>query len=179
MATLVRVSMDLPGPVNSVVALLRNEDFLRWRCAQNRELRESFVSLDAGGGLVRFASSARLPLTWVPERVHRYLPMSPQISREERWDVGGAAPAGTGGYDVVGLPARAQASMELRPLGADRSRIDYRIEVMVTAPLVGSTIERMVAQKVTTALRHELAGYGRYGLPAVPAGEDGRADPRR
>jgi hypothetical protein len=77
------------------------------------------------------------------------------VSREEHWRLTGDRPVATGRASISGVPGEIKSQTRLADLAEGSCELVITAEVRVRIPLIGGTIEGLVAQQVGTLLAAE------------------------
>ncbi len=166
-ATTITETVELGVPVERVLTLLADRDFIRRRTAGNAVLPGRIGSHEVSPSRIVVEVLAEVPDGWLPERVRRAVSVRPGVRRVETW----LLPSGRGeaAYDFTGVPAQATGTMQLEPVGAG-SRLTQTVTLSVALPIVGRLVEQTVANQVSRGLRAEAQLY------AVPDADASVAD---
>ena len=77
------------------------------------------------------------------------------MAREEHWQLAGDRPVATGRVSISGVPGEISSQTRLADLAKGSSELVIKAEVRVRIPLLGGTIEGLVAKEVGNLLAAE------------------------
>lgn len=84
------------------------------------------------------------------------------VAREERWLVAAGRHTATGRASISGVPGEISSRTQLSDLGGGTTEMVIMAEVRVRIPLVGNSLEGLVAQQVRQLLAAESAFADRW-----------------
>jgi hypothetical protein len=137
-----------PYPADEVYAAMVDPDYLRARLARiggpGAALLEHHVDPDG----VHYRLRHGLDPKDMPAMIRTVLPGDITIERDESWkQQGPGSYAATVAVTIHGTPASAAGGMRLHDTGSS-SELLMRIDVTVKVPLIGSTVEGIVVNRV-------------------------------
>ena len=137
------IRFDYPAPVESVVALLSDGDFLTRRCEAAGE-HDVHVNVQAEQGERRIRLERRVPMD-LPAFARRFITPSNRVVEEsictetpDGWQVHYT-------IDIQGVPAEVSGQAVFAP-GPSGCRFTSTFEVRSGVPLVGGKLERVLAE---------------------------------
>ena len=146
---------DYPADVNTVAAMLADEDFARRRAAATDPLEQS-TEVTRDGEAFTVTTKLKMPTTMVPPKFRSFAPSSLNVTLVEAW----TAPAADGvrtstfNVDIQGVPAKVRGTQKLAPSAAGSTKT-YDGEVTASIPLVGKKMEQMAVAAVDKIVQVE------------------------
>lgn len=151
----------IPGSPEEILRRCQDPDVARRRAEADPALaaRVTELATDTDDGAVLVMEiTASLPQSWIPARISASMSGRPTIVRREAWHL---ADDGCAYADVQirleSIPAtRMTVAARLCPETGDRSTLTYHLELDVSLPMVGSTIERAVLEQIRRGYDKEI-----------------------
>lgn len=156
MTTRRTLSWVIPGSPQEILRRCQAPDVARRRAESDPTLEGRVTELAADtddGAVLVMEVTAVVPPSWIPPRLSASMPGRPTIVRRETWHLtdDGCAHADVQ-VRLESIPAtRMTAAARLCPEGDARSTLTYELELDVSLPVVGSTIERAALERVCRA----------------------------
>ncbi|ROS78593.1 DUF2505 domain-containing protein [Cellulomonas sp. PhB143] len=154
----VTVTQTYDAPVETVVAMLADVDFVRWRADRSSGEGSVEQAEVAGTPAAGFTVSVRrtLPGAAIPAQARALVGDRLEVRQVEVWEAGvGPARAGTVTLEISGAPVRLTGTLTLAETADGGTRQTYDGEVRASVPLFGAVVERAAADAVRDALAAE------------------------
>lgn len=151
------ITVTFPATPDRVAAMLADPAYQQLR-VDRIGLDEASVDVAAQGEGFVSTIAGKVPTSLLPASVKRFVPSSPSFTLAETWSepAGDGARTGSVKVDVKGAPVRAGATTALRPTG-DATEVSFDVELKVSVPIVGGTIEEKVMARADRAIADEEA----------------------
>lgn len=150
-------------PAERVYATMVDRDYLDARLARIGGPGAGVLEYSADPDGARYRLRHGLDAKDMPAIVRNVLSGDIVIERTESWTrTEPGRYVGDSRVDIHGTPASAVGGMRLRDVGTGGSELVVRTEVTVKVPLIGGTIEGIVAEQVMSLLAAETAFTQRW-----------------
>ena len=145
---------DYPADVDTVAAMLADEEFVRRRAEATGPLQQT-TEVTRDGETFTVTTKLQMPTTMVPAKYRSFAPSSLNVTLIEAW----GAPAdgvrtSTCTVDIQGVPAKVRGTQRLAP-SAGGCTETYDGEVTASIPLVGKKMEQMAVAAVDKIVQVE------------------------
>lgn len=147
-----------PHPASEVYAVMTDPDYLKARLEQLGGPGAALLEHEAGADGARYRVRHGLDSRALPQIVRNLLAGDLVIERTETWTRREPGRY-SGDVDVLikGTPASASGGTQLHDVATGGSELVVRAEARVDVPLLGNSIEGVIAEQVTRLLEHETA----------------------
>lgn len=170
------VDQTYPAPPDAVVALLADEEFVRWRAERSSgagSVEQVDVTGQAGGAFTVVVRRT-LPTDQIPPQVRPFVGSALEVRQAEAWEapegtLRAGARVGTVAIEITGAPVRVTGTVALEALPDGGTRQSYAGEVRASVPLFAAAVEDAAATAVRTTLRAEEQAL-REWLESRPGG---------
>jgi hypothetical protein len=149
-------TIDYPADVDTVAAMLADEEFVRRKIAATGAL-DSTQEVIREGDAFTVTTRRQLPTDQVPSSFRSLVGQSLDVRLVEAWEAPhtDGTRAGTLSLDIVGAPVRVNGRMSLRP-GPDGGTVQsFSGDITASIPFFGKPIEKAAAGAVDQVLAVE------------------------
>ncbi len=148
-------TIDYPADVQTVAAMLGDEEFVRRKIAASGALDSSYEVLREGQAFT-ITTRRRMPTDQVPSSFRSFVGQSLDVRLVEAWEAPQADGSRTGtlSLDIAGAPVRVIGRMALRPSGEGTVQ-SFSGDITASIPLFGKSIEKAAAGAVDKVLALE------------------------
>lgn len=157
------LTWPIPGTPEQILRRCQDPEVARRRAEVDPALEAQVTELaadTADGYILVMEITAKIPESWIPKRLSaslRGMAGRPRIVRREAWRL---ADDGCAHADIdvrlESIPVtRMSAAARLCGEGAEHSTLTYHLELEVSLPVVGTSIERTVLDQVSRGFEKE------------------------
>lgn len=151
MATRIALEQELQGAPDRAFAVLSDRGFTQRRLALEPALAAQIVDYSSDTEHLKLSIAGELPAHWMPAGVDA----TPRILRQESWRRDGERYSGSLSMSVHGMPIRCEGTQELLRWG-DVTVVSLVLDLDVSLPFVGQTVERMIRDRIEPAFAAEF-----------------------
>ncbi len=150
-------TIDYPADVETVAAMLGDEEFIRRKIEASGAL-ESSQEVIREGAAFTITTRRRMPTDQVPASFRSLVGQSLDVRLVEAWEAPqpDGSRVGTLALDIAGAPVRVNGRMALRPTGEGTVQ-SFTGDITASVPLFGRPIEKAAAGAVDKVLAVERA----------------------
>lgn len=149
-------TIDYPADVDTVAAMLADEEFVRRKIAATGAL-ESTQEVIREGEAFTVTTRRQLPTDQVPSAFRSLVGQSLDVRLVEAWEAPhpDRSRAGTLSLDIVGAPVRVIGRMSLRPAADGGTVQSFEGDITASIPFFGKPIEKAASGAVDQVLAVE------------------------